>query len=300
MTTEVRINTTTREPVTNNPQPVSGARPGNLQQAIEQMGSAGYDVGSDSFTDGRTREAQATFSTVPGIIGTAKTPGGFPTMNVRDNSIVKLPNGMQTSAKVAAGLGFLKSNGDGTYSDIITPTAAAPTAPRPAGPQEASPQSSPQTSQQQQELNTIPMDPQTQGFLNEMSTLLGGDEALNKFANAVIAGMESSEMGGNNHLTGKFLSRYAEDHGMKLETAQAAAHAIIDGYTAHATAYLNAKTGGRGQEILEWAKEKFDLASHQEVMRLHWNKSMAGYDAILKEWNKAQLSKARGAQTSSR
>lgn len=281
---EVRINTSTRDNAT----PQDSQSDFNAQAIMEQVGSAGYEVGTNQYIDGRVRSAQADTQTGPGVLGSARTPGGFPTMHVNAASIVTLPNGMQTTAKVAAGLGYLKGNGDGTFSDIAPAASDSNPQAQPQAQQQSSPQVAPQ------EVNTLPMDPQTTEFISSMATHLGGKEVLDKFADAVIAGMgaDSAELDGKNHLTGKFLSQFAQDHGMKLSTAQAAAQAIIDGYTAHAASYLNLKSGGRGQEILEWAKGEYHPESHQEVLRLHWHGSMNGYDALFTEWSKKQLSKA--------
>jgi hypothetical protein len=69
------------------------------------------------------------------VIGSARTAGGDMIMNRRVTSQdrVTLPQGIQTSVAVAANMGYLVRNGDGTFSDapekmtIKDPTAGVPT-----------------------------------------------------------------------------------------------------------------------------------------------------------------------------
>lgn len=63
---------------------------------------------------------------------------------------------------------------------------------------------------------------------------------------------------------------------------------VYQEYQQHVVDYVSKKTGVDGMKVLEWAYGEFDRASWQEVTRLHFfRKSMAGYDAIIREYRKA-------------
>lgn len=199
-----------------------------------------------------------------------RTPGGVPTSVIKDDTIVQV-QGMQTTAQVAASLGFLQRTSDGTY---VQPGSNAPVNQQESQPQQST-ETAQETTQEDQPQEEVPLSQEAQEYIQGVYDYMGQDNA-ESLANTVINSLGDSEK----------LESFALKHGYSPESVQNTANKVVGHLQGQAESYLSKKSGQSGQEIMDWAIRTFDMESWQETMRIQWNGSMAGYDAILKEYRR--------------
>jgi hypothetical protein len=125
--------------------------------------------------------------------------------------------------------------------------------------------------------NTL-LSPEIIQAVNEIYSTQGEDVG-DALVNAMITDMGSNDP--------KAIERTVRSFGFDPAQIREQVGEIAAGFENAGKKYLSQITGDEGNEVLARAKGKFDLDSFRQVARLQfYGNSMAGYDAIAREWNR--------------
>lgn len=203
------------------------------------------------------------------VLSTARDNFG-PTRDVRDDTIVDI-GGQETTAKVAAELGYLKRNGDGSYSDI---GGAAQTHPGNIPQQEG--QGPDIKINHPPEQQTQLMDSETEAEIESMYQK-AGDSMAEGFALDMIKDPANE----------KAIRSFADHLQVDEGELSAKVQNIVDKFTEQANGYVKAKYGdkiGDPQEVWDWANENYPRQAIEKIMQDHWRGNLASYDALVKDY----------------
>lgn len=196
-----------------------------------------------------------------GILGTARTPMGNPTVDIKPDTHIWV-NGMEMTVDTAVRTGILKKAPDGRYMEQAF--------------QRPSTQEEPE-----QHVNDTPLAPEGVDYINELSKDMP-EYQVEALAHAMINSFGSDDP---ERTLKAYASCYGKDPGEVME-AREKLHAV---FSDQAARYLSARTGGQGKDILEWASGEYHPETLQQVLRLQvFGNDMRGYDAIVNDWLKQQ------------
>lgn len=205
------------------------------------------------------------------------TPQGMPARQITPDTIVTIPGtGMQTSVANAQRLGLLPKPGvEGAPS-----APPAPMSPDPQQQQQAAPQTALSGAQAPQDQLLSPDVVQAVSDIYSQHGEAFGDSLVN----ALI-----SDLGSEDGVSTR-VDAVALQNGIYPKQVRGAVAEIAASFEQVGVKYLQQITGDSGEEVLEWAKGKFDLDSFRQVARLQfYGNSLAGYDAIAREWRQHKL-----------
>jgi len=253
---EVKIDPTTKDFIMEAPRP-------NLSGGMAQMHMS-YDAASGQvFNTGPVSINASDLSTgLTGILSTAKSPAGGPATEIKPGTLVTV-NGMQMTVEGAVYAGLLTKTPDGRFIEAATPP------PKEEVPTEAAPV--------QEE---APMSQEGQQYIQAVYETMGQAKA-EQMMNTYINNFDGDH--------GHALETFARENGYEPEHITKIVSRMGVPLQNQAVAYVSKKTGENGTDILKWAREEFSAEALRQVFRLHaLGKDMRGYDAIIREYNKAK------------
>jgi len=225
------------------------------------------------------------------VLSTARDNFG-PTTDVRDNTVVEV-DGYEMTARVAAGLGYLRRNPDGSYSDINrlgqqgggdkkTSSAAVDN--------EQYSHLSSKTNDYDDDLDSEDLPQNGEGQAHQQAQLMdseteaeieslyqkAGDSMAEYFAVAMIK--DPYDANAQREL--------AEHLGMDQESFSETVQRLYGKFVDQANKYVESKYAGKvtPEELWDWANENLPAKSLERIKQAHWRGDLSGYDALVRDY----------------
>ena len=202
-----------------------------------------------------------------------------PTNDVQDDTLVNI-GGQETTAKVAAELGYLKRNRDGSFSEISYNQKKAlgldVSGLEPPAEEGSSNDPNVQIEAPEEKGEAELMDSETEAEIESLYQK-AGDSMAEGFAMDMIKDQNDE----------KAIRNFAEHLGLDQSELSERVKGVVSKFVDQASGYVKSKYGdkiGDPQDLWDWANQNIPQKSLQRIMQQHWRGDLSGYEALVKDY----------------